>query len=46
MQLVAAGQLRVPIDTVFPFTQEGVQGIFLKVKEGKSLGKNVLQVVP
>lgn len=46
MQLVAAGQLRVPIDTVFPFTQKGVQGIFHKVKDGKSLGKNVLQVVP
>jgi len=45
IQLVAEGKLRVTIDTVFPFTQEGVRDIFNKVKEGKSLGKNVLQVV-
>lgn len=45
IRLVAEGKLRVSLDTVFPFTQEGARGIFNKVKEGKSLGKNVLQIV-
>ena len=45
INLVAEGKLKVPIEDVFPFTQEGVTAIFNKVKAGKSLGKNVLKIV-
>jgi len=45
IKLVAEGKLRVHIEDVFPFTQEGVRAIFEKVKSGKSLGKNVIKIV-
>ena len=44
-QLVAEGKLQVPIDTIFPFTTEGVIQAYEKVALKKSLGKNVIQMV-
>lgn len=43
--LVAKGELHLPIDEVFPFTEDGVRAIFNKLKGGKSLGKNVVHIV-
>ena len=45
MKLVSEGKLRMPIEETFPFTQQGVWDIFAKIHSGKSLGKNVLQIV-
>lgn len=44
-RLLADGSLKVPIEGRYPFTQEGLSAIFQKQEGGKSLGKNVLQVV-
>jgi len=44
-QLVAQGKLQVPMDTIFPFTTEGVVQAYEKVAAKKSLGKNVIQMV-
>jgi NADPH:quinone reductase-like Zn-dependent oxidoreductase len=41
---LSSGQLRVPVEDVFPFTSEGVQAIVAKVQSGKSLGKNVIKI--
>ena len=43
--LVNKGELKLPIDEVFPFTQDGVRAIFRKLKGGKSLGKNIVRIV-
>lgn len=43
--LVAAGSLRIPVDETFPFTTEGVRGLFAKVETGKSRGKNILKII-
>ncbi len=45
VRLVAEGKLKVSIDESFPFSQQGVWDIFAKVSAGKSLGKNILQIV-
>ena len=42
--LLAEGRLRVPIDQRFPFTHDGVVGLYQKIHEGKSVGKNVLDI--
>lgn len=45
LQLVAEGKLAVKIDERFPFTAEGCRALFTKIAAGKSVGKNVLEVV-
>ena len=45
MALVSEGKLIIPIEQTFPFTQKGVHDIFAKIHSGKSMGKNVLQIV-
>ena len=45
LRLAGENKVRVVVDEVYPFTQEGVEGIFEKIKGGKSLGKNVLRIV-
>lgn len=44
LDLLAKKQLKIPIDTVFPFTQEGIRDIFAKQEANKANGKNLLQV--
>ncbi len=43
-EMLAAGSLLVPINATFPFTNEGVADMYTTQGEGKSLGKNVLNV--
>jgi NADPH:quinone reductase-like Zn-dependent oxidoreductase len=40
--LVVKGKLRIPVESRFPFTQEGVTDLLQKMLGGKSLGKNLL----
>ena len=42
---LADGSLKITIDTVFPFTQEGVHALFARLNSGASNGKNVLKIV-
>jgi NADPH:quinone reductase-like Zn-dependent oxidoreductase len=43
-QWIVEGKVKVFVDGVFPFTQEGVIEIFNKIGGGKSVGKNILQI--
>jgi len=43
-KLISEGKLTMPIDTVFPFTKEGVVAMLEKIAGGKSLGKQVLAI--
>jgi NADPH:quinone reductase-like Zn-dependent oxidoreductase len=45
VKMIVDGRLKVIVDEKFPFTKDGVAGIFQKVASGKSLGKNVLMVL-
>jgi hypothetical protein len=45
IHLVAAGQLKVPIDSGFPFSTEGVRDMLRHVAGASSTGKNILHVV-
>jgi len=45
MASVTQGKLQVPMDTIFPFTTEGVVQAYEKMASKKSLGKNVIQMV-
>ena len=42
---LASGALKVQIDETFPFTTEGVQGLFKKVASNSSTGKNILRIM-
>eukprot|EP01034_Spumella_vulgaris_P030085 gene30085-37244_t len=44
-QWIADGTVKLPVENVFPFTQQGVLDIFAKSESGKSLGKQVLQIM-
>ena len=43
--MLATGALKITIDSVFPFTEEGVHGLLNRVSSGASNGKNVLKIV-
>ncbi|KAL3808294.1 hypothetical protein ACHAXA_009806 [Cyclostephanos tholiformis] len=43
--MIAAGAVKVSIDSIFSLDQDGVVALFEKVKSGKSNGKNILRVI-
>ena len=45
LKLLQEDRIKVPIEEVFPFTQQGVAAAFAKVAAGKSLGKNIIKIV-
>eukprot|EP01038_Epipyxis_sp_PR26KG_P009090 gene9090-12260_t len=46
IKLISEKKLIIPIDEIYPFTQQGIWDIFEKIHSKKALGKNVLQIVP
>ena len=45
LKLLATKQLKIPVDEVFPFTQDGVRAIYAKQEANKSNGKNILRIL-
>ncbi|KAI9094404.1 alcohol dehydrogenase zinc-binding domain protein [Phlyctochytrium arcticum] len=43
--LVDNGKLKVLVDKVFPFTEQGVRDAFTRQKEGRAVGKVIIQVI-
>jgi len=43
-QWLVEKKLNIPIDSSFNLTNEGIVGIFNKVKSGRSVGKNILHI--
>ena len=45
LKLLSTKQLKIPVDEVFPFTQDGVRAIYAKQEANKSNGKNILRIL-
>lgn len=44
IDLQAKGELQVDVDSVFPFTEEGVNQAFAKLDTGRAKGKVVIEM--